>query len=55
MYIVTNKSQKCFFISISILGRSGVNRILWEHAPECTILKEFYGGVCSNIIAITII
>ena len=26
MYIVTNKSQKMFFfISISILGRSGVN------------------------------
>ena len=24
MYIVTNKSQKSFFISISILGRSGV-------------------------------
>ena len=25
MYIVTNKSQKMFFISIFILGRSGVN------------------------------
>ena len=25
MYIVTNKSLKMFFISISILGRSGVN------------------------------
>ena len=25
MYIVTNKSQKFLFISISILGRSGVN------------------------------
>ena len=24
MYIVTNKSQKMFFVSISILGRSGV-------------------------------
>ena len=24
MYIVTNKSQKMFFISISILGRSGI-------------------------------
>ena len=24
MYIATNKSQKMFFISISILGRSGV-------------------------------
>ena len=23
LYIVTNKSQKCFFISISVLGRSG--------------------------------
>ena len=27
MYIVTNKSQKMFFISISILGRSGVNSV----------------------------
>ena len=26
MYIVTNKSQKMFFISISILGRSGVKQ-----------------------------
>ena len=24
MYIVTNKSQKCFFVNIFILGRSGV-------------------------------
>ena len=27
MYIVTNKSQKMFFRSISILGRSGVKMI----------------------------
>ena len=34
MYIVTNKSPKMFFISISIPGRSGVNEFLDIHNED---------------------
>ena len=40
MYIVTNKSQKMFFISISILGRYGVKSIVFHFAEYINIANN---------------
>ena len=53
MYIVTNKSQKCFFISISILGRSGVKQLPSKLHPKTLSEKSsesllVVGGITSR-------